>query len=1103
MKRMLINATQPEELRVALVDGQRLYDLDIESGAREQKKANIYKGRITRVEPSLEAAFVDFGSERHGFLPLKEISREYFSKQVEGRVNIKDVLKEGQEVIVQVDKEERGNKGAALTTFISLAGRYLVLMPNNPRAGGISRRIEGEERNELREALNSLNVPADMGMIVRTAGLGRSAEELQWDLDYLLQLWEAIKGASEERKAPFLIYQESNVIIRAIRDYLRQDIGEVLIDSEEVKEEALSFISQVMPQYASKVKLYEDSVPLFNRFQIESQIETAFEREVKLPSGGSIVIDHTEALVSIDINSARATKGGDIEETALQTNLEAAEEIARQLRLRDIGGLIVIDFIDMTPAKNQRAVEERVRESLEADRARVQVGRISRFGLLEMSRQRLRPSLGETSGIVCPRCNGRGTIRDVESLSLSVLRLIEEEALKDRTAEVRAHVPVPVATFLLNEKRDALAKTEARTRVRVLVLPNPHMDTPHFDVQRLRDDHESVLNGESSYTATATVEVEEPAPVSQTRAIVRQEAAVKALSPARPAPTPPAPVEAVQAAQPNLFKGLIKSLVGLFASEQPAAEQAEKPEQSDSNERKRERNPRNADERRNNRNRRQRGERGERGERNDRGNRQDGERKAQGAKPEQRNENEASETRKNEAGNTRRRRRPADAEQRTNREDDSQNRQPREQRERRAPQPRAEEAEQNDELTNLQTTADEAQDNVADGNEGERPKRRSRSSQRRRNNRRRPQAEGAQQEGDNSEVGTTAVAAAVATSADAPSSDAAVTTAVDADAETVTDVQTPVEAGLTEAASKLEASIETAVEAFTQAQPVDKSDSEEQPQAATEAGADDVQSEESGEQTEQAETRPSRRERGERNRRPRRERNSSRSEDDAEQSEQPAQAPATAPVAEASAEATADNAPQAEQAPAEQAPAEAAPAAEPVAEAVAPATEQAPEQPAAAPEEEQPAPVAAQDSAIPALTESGRAYNDPREIRKRQLEAKRQAEEAAQAAQSEPAPAAPVAEAAVEAPQAAPAEPDAAKAPEVVAEAAPAAQPQQADLLNEQPSATEQPIAADDAAQPESETKAESDATTADDTADSDDSEQVRKDEQTVDSQKP
>ncbi|MED5490590.1 MAG: ribonuclease E [Pseudomonadota bacterium] len=1091
MKRMLINATQPEELRVALVDGQRLYDLDIESGAREQKKANIYKGRITRVEPSLEAAFVDFGSERHGFLPLKEISREYFSKQVEGRVNIKDVLKEGQEVIVQVDKEERGNKGAALTTFISLAGRYLVLMPNNPRAGGISRRIEGEERNELREALNSLNVPADMGMIVRTAGLGRSAEELQWDLDYLLQLWEAIKGASEERKAPFLIYQESNVIIRAIRDYLRQDIGEVLIDSEEVKEEALSFISQVMPQYASKVKLYEDSVPLFNRFQIESQIETAFEREVKLPSGGSIVIDHTEALVSIDINSARATKGGDIEETALQTNLEAAEEIARQLRLRDIGGLIVIDFIDMTPAKNQRAVEERVRESLEADRARVQVGRISRFGLLEMSRQRLRPSLGETSGIVCPRCNGRGTIRDVESLSLSVLRLIEEEALKDRTAEVRAHVPVPVATFLLNEKRDALAKTEARTRVRVLVLPNPHMDTPHFDVQRLRDDHESVLNGESSYTATAAVEVEEPAPVSQTRAIVRQEAAVKALSPARPAPTPPAPVEAVQAAQPNLFKGLIKSLVGLFASEQPAAEQAEKPEQSDSNERKRERNPRNADERRNNRNRRQRGERGERGERNDRGNRQEGDRKAQGAKPEQRSENDASEARKNEGGNTRRRRRPADAEQRANREDDSQNRQPREQRERRAPQPRAEEAEQSDELNNLQATADEAQDNAAEGNEGERPKRRSRSSQRRRNNRRRPQAEGAQQEGDNSEVGTTAVAAAA-------------TTAVDADAETVTDVQTPVEAGLTEAASKLEASIETAVEAFTQAQPVDKSDSEEQPQAAPEAATGDAQSDESGEQTEQAEARPSRRERGERNRRPRRERNGNRAEDAAEQPEQPVEAPATAAVAEQSAEVATDSAPQAEPAPAEQAPAEAAPAAEPVVEAVAPAAEPAPEQPAAAPEAEQPAPVEAQDAAIPALTESGRAYNDPREIRKRQLEAKRQAEEAAQAAQSEAAPAGEPAAAESVVAQATAAEAEPAKAAEAEAqtEVAPATQPQQADLLTEPAASAEQSTAEPAAAEAKVEASTESD-TEAEAKAESEDSEQTRKETPAVDSEKP
>ena len=582
MKRMLINATQPEELRVALVDGQRLFDLDIESGSREQKKANIYKGRITRIEPSLEAAFVDFGAERHGFLPLKEISREYFKKTPEGRVNIKDVLSEGQEVIVQVEKEERGNKGAALTTFISLAGRYLVLMPNNPRAGGISRRIEGEERNELREALNGLNIPADMGLIVRTAGLGRSSEELQSDLDYLLQLWTAVKDASADRAAPFLIYQESNVIIRAIRDYLRNDIGEVLIDSVEAQEEALSFIRQVMPQFASKIKLYEDSVPLFNRFQIESQIETAFQREVKLPSGGSIVIDPTEALVSIDINSARATKGGDIEETALQTNLEAAEEIARQLRLRDIGGLIVIDFIDMTPAKNQRAVEERMREALEPDRARVQVGRISRFGLLEMSRQRLRPSLGETSGIACPRCNGQGIIRDVESLSLAILRLIEEEALKDRTAEVRARVPFQVAAFLLNEKRNAITKIELRTRARIFILPDDHLETPHFEVQRLRDDNPDVLAGHHSYEMNTT-EVEEVQPVSSTRTLVRQEAAVKSVPQRAPAPVveetappaaaAPAPAPApVHQPAPSLFKGLVKSLVSLFAGkEEPKA----------------------------------------------------------------------------------------------------------------------------------------------------------------------------------------------------------------------------------------------------------------------------------------------------------------------------------------------------------------------------------------------------------------------------------------------------------------------------------------------------------------------------------------------------
>lgn len=573
MKRMLINATQPEELRVALVDGQRLFDIDIESGAREQKKSNIYKGRITRIEPSLEAAFVDFGSERHGFLPLKEISREYFNKPVEGgRVNIKDVLEEGQEVIVQVDKEERGNKGAALTTFISLAGRYMVLMPNNPRAGGISRRIEGEERQELREALNGLNAPADMGLIVRTAGLGRSTEELQWDLDYLVQLWTAIKDASGGRKAPFLIYQESNVIIRAIRDYLRQDIGEVLIDSHEAYDEALAFIQQVMPLYASKVKLYQDSVPLFNRFQIESQIETAFQREVKLPSGGALVIDPTEALVSIDINSARATRGSDIEETALQTNLEAAEEIARQLRLRDIGGLIVIDFIDMTPMKHQRAVEDRMRQCLEVDRARVQIGRISRFGLLEMSRQRLRPSLGETSGMVCPRCNGQGVIRDIESISLAILRLIEEEALKDRTAEVRARVPLQVAAFLLNEKRNAITKIELRTRVRIFILPDDHLETPHFDVQRLRDDSPEAQSGQSSYEM-ATEDVDDSqVTASTTRALVREEAAVKTS--ARDRGPVAAPAAAAPAASPDksLIKGLVKSLVGLFANADKEAE---------------------------------------------------------------------------------------------------------------------------------------------------------------------------------------------------------------------------------------------------------------------------------------------------------------------------------------------------------------------------------------------------------------------------------------------------------------------------------------------------------------------------------------------------
>ncbi|EPO8347592.1 ribonuclease E [Pseudomonas aeruginosa] len=803
MKRMLINATQPEELRVALVDGQRLFDLDIESGAREQKKANIYKGRITRVEPSLEAAFVDFGAERHGFLPLKEISREYFKKSPEGRINIKEVLSEGQEVIVQVEKEERGNKGAALTTFISLAGRYLVLMPNNPRAGGISRRIEGEERNELREALNGLNAPADMGLIVRTAGLGRSTEELQWDLDYLLQLWSAIKEASGERGAPFLIYQESNVIIRAIRDYLRQDIGEVLIDSIDAQEEALNFIRQVMPQYASKVKLYQDSVPLFNRFQIESQIETAFQREVKLPSGGSIVIDPTEALVSIDINSARATKGGDIEETALQTNLEAAEEIARQLRLRDIGGLIVIDFIDMTPAKNQRAVEERVREALEADRARVQVGRISRFGLLEMSRQRLRPSLGETSGIVCPRCNGQGIIRDVESLSLAILRLIEEEALKDRTAEVRARVPFQVAAFLLNEKRNAIAKIELRTRARIFILPDDHLETPHFEVQRLRDDSPELVAGQTSYEM-ATVEHEEAQPVSSTRTLVRQEAAVKTVAPQQPAPQhTEAPVEpAKPMPEPSLFQGLVKSLVGLFAGkDQPAAKPAEtsKPAAERQTRQDERRNGRQQNRRRDGRDgnrrdeeRKPREERAERQPREERAERPNREERSERRREERaerpaREERQPREGREERAERTpREERQPREG--REGREERSERRreeraerpareerQPREGREERAERPAREERQPREDRQARDAAALEAEalpndesleQDEQDDTDGERPRRRSRGQRRRSNRRERQREVSGELEGseatDNAAAPLNTVAAAAA-----------------------------------------------------------------------------------------------------------------------------------------------------------------------------------------------------------------------------------------------------------------------------------------------------------------------------------------------------
>lgn len=563
MKRMLINATQEEELRVALVDGQRLYDLDIENRTRVQKKASIYKGRITRVEPSLEAAFVDFGAERHGFLPLKEIAQEYYSSKPSGggRTSIKDVVAEGTEVIVQVEKEERGNKGAALTTYISLAGRYLVLMPNNPRAGGISRRIEGDERTEMRNIISALNIPDVMGIIVRTAGVGKQQEELQWDLDYLLSLWQSITEASSQKKAPFLIFQESNVIIRTIRDYLRQDIGEVLFDTRESYEEAINFVRQVMPHYEARIKLYDDNLPLFNRYQIESQIESAFQREVKLPSGGSIVIDPTEALISIDINSSRSTRGADIEETALNTNLEAAEEIARQLRLRDMGGLVVIDFIDMSSNKAQRDVENRMRDVLEADRARVQVGRISRFGLLEMSRQRLRPSLEETSAIVCPRCNGQGAIRDIKSLCLSILRILQEEANKPRSAEIRAIVPVNVAAYLLNEKRQAVGDIEIQSKARILIIPNPNLDTPHYEIQCInQQDVEGSQT--SSYDVDFATDLA-PETTDHTPAPPPPQAAVQAPRMTQaPAPAP-SPTQSSAAAQEKK-KGFLGSLISVF-----------------------------------------------------------------------------------------------------------------------------------------------------------------------------------------------------------------------------------------------------------------------------------------------------------------------------------------------------------------------------------------------------------------------------------------------------------------------------------------------------------------------------------------------------------
>jgi ribonuclease E len=575
MKRMLINATQREELRVAIVDGQNLFDLDVEIPSREQKKSNIYKGRITRVEPSLEACFVEYGGERHGFLPLKEIGREYFTPGLDpNKAGIRELLKEGREVIVQVDKEERGNKGAALTTFISLAGRYLVLMPNNPRAGGVSRRIEGEDRSNLKETMDQLKLPDEMGLIIRTAGLGRDAEELQWDLDYLLQVWKAITEATQSRPSPFLVYQESKLMIRALRDYLRNDIGEILVDQEELYEDARQFMQQVMPQNLRKLKLYKDTVPLFSRFQIEMQIENAFDRTVRLPSGGAIVIDATEALTSIDINSAKATKGGDIEETAFNTNLEAAVEIARQLRIRDMGGLIVIDFIDMESAKHQREVEERLRDALKLDRARVQIGRISRFGLLEMSRQRLRPSLGEATQNVCPRCEGHGRIRGIESMSLSILRIVEEEAMKENTGQVLVQVPSQIANFLLNEKRRAIVEIEQRQEAAVIVVADDKLETPHYEVRRLRKS-EVALETAPSYERITPV-APTPLPTSTQPAEPGEQPAVTRIAPAAPAPlrdepaepvaaapaAKPAPIAAVAVKQPGFFRRIWDSLFG-------------------------------------------------------------------------------------------------------------------------------------------------------------------------------------------------------------------------------------------------------------------------------------------------------------------------------------------------------------------------------------------------------------------------------------------------------------------------------------------------------------------------------------------------------------
>ena len=635
MKRMLFNATQAEELRVAIVDGQKLIDLDIEHAGKEQRKSNIYKGVITRIEPSLEACFVNYGTDRHGFLPFKEVARSYFQEGADGRSTIKEALREGQELIVQVDKDERGNKGAALTTFISLAGRYLVLMPNNPRGGGVSRRIEGEDRNELRDVMAQMEVPSGMSIIARTAGIGRTLEELQWDLNYLLQLWNAVEGASTMQKGPFLIYQEGSLVIRAIRDYFQPDIGEILIDTPEIHEQALQFMNHVMPGNVSRVKLYRDEIPLFSRFQIEHQIESAFAREVRLPSGGAIVIDHTEALVSIDVNSGRATRGSDIEQTAFNTNLEAAEEAARQLRLRDLGGLVVIDFIDMESQRNQREVENRLRDALHYDRARVQTGKISRFGLLELSRQRLRPSLGETNHIPCPRCHGTGHIRGIESTALHILRITQEEAMKENSAVIQVQLPVEAATFLLNEKRTDIHAIEQRMGVKVVLIPNIHLETPNYKIVRLRHDDVSEDTVRASYEMVELPsEIEEAAASQQKPEVAKQVAAVKGITPAAPAPMRAEPV--VEEPQKTSLFGRFRNWLGSIAAAKPEEEPKPMAEGRNKREggRRNERGERNRGERAE-RGERQERNRGERGERQERGNRNEGRAEGRG---EQRND---------------------------------------------------------------------------------------------------------------------------------------------------------------------------------------------------------------------------------------------------------------------------------------------------------------------------------------------------------------------------------------------------------------------------------------------------------------------------------